>query len=96
MSQADRDLWDTIILGPHIEKPKSREELWKEQEAQAVADYDAGTAEAIVRSGDPKNIAKWRAWALAYEKWKGTNTADGPENSYEWENAERKAFNDKA
>lgn len=98
MSQADRDVWDTIILGPQMympgEKPKSREELWKEQEEQAVADYDAGTAEAIVRSGDPENIAKWRAWALAYEKYKSMNTAEGPENSYEYENAERKAFKD--
>lgn len=98
MSQEERDLWDLIILGPQPyasgERPKSREEVWKEQEDQAVADYDAGTAEALVRGANPENVARWRAYALAYEKWKSENLAGGPENSYEWENANRKAFED--
>lgn len=98
MPQEERDLWDLIIMGPQLyapgEKPKSREELYKEQEEQAVADFDAGTAEALMKGAKPENVAQWRAYALAYEKWKGENLADGPDNSYEWENANRKAFED--
>lgn len=98
MSQTDRDLWDTIMLGPQMyepgEKPKTREEMWREQEEQAAADYDAGTAEALINGANPNNVARLRAYALAYENYKSLNTAGGPENSYEYENAERKAFDD--
>lgn len=81
MSQEERDLWDLMIMGPQLyapgEKPKSREELYKEQVEEFRKDYDAGVAESLMQGGSPEMLAYGRAARLAFEKWEAENTKCG-------------------